>query len=271
MEWPGEVAPTTEPLAELAALLERERDTARAQLLAALDSHRWDRLVTALEAMVQQGPMRRSVATRLPAVIGVPALVEARHQAVVKAGKRAKRTDLAPDFHRLRKRAKRLRYSLEFTTGLYGARTSRYIRRLTALQDQLGLMQDAEVASARLADLATGETQLPAATVFVMGGMAERHRRDMARLLRVLPGEVSRVGGREWRELSEHMARRHDDAAAQLPPVRRTLRAVPSPPAGSETEAPAAVHPSAGTPGPVVVTEVVPIAAPGAGEPPGLA
>ena len=101
--------------------------------------------------MVQQGPLRRSTATRLPAVIGVPDLVLARHVAVVKAAKRAKRSGVAADFHRLRIRCKRLRYSLEFSAELYEGRTSRYVRQLTALQDQLGLMQDDEVAAARLA------------------------------------------------------------------------------------------------------------------------
>jgi len=183
-----------------------------------------------LATMAQQGPLRRSTATRLPAVIAVPALVVARHDAVVKAARRAKRSRVPADFHRLRIRGKRLRYSLEFSAELYGGRTTRYTRQLAGLQDQLGLMQDAEVAAARLAELATGEAHLPASTVFVMGGMAEQHRREMARLLRRLPKEISRVGGREWQDLSATMDRRRTQAIALLPPVRRTLRAVPPPP-----------------------------------------
>ena len=238
-----------DPLAELSALLERDRDSARAEMLSALDSVRWERLAKGLTAMVQQGPARRSVATRLPAVIGMPDLVVARHDKVAKAGKRAKKSGVVSDFHRLRIACKRLRYALEFSSDVYGGRTVRYVRQLTSLQDELGLMQDAEVASIRLADLATGEAHLPAATVFVMGGVAERHRRDVDRLLRRLPKEVSRIGGREWRDLLELMERRRAEAEATRPPVRSTLRAVPAPapeptPTEGATEE-AAKHPAA--------------------------
>ncbi len=237
-----------DPLAELTALLERDRETARAEMLSALDSVRWERLAKGLASMVQQGPARRSLATRVPAVIGMPDLVVARHKKVAKAAKRAKRSGVVSDFHHLRIACKRLRYALEFSSGVYGGRTSRFVRQLTGLQDQLGLMQDAEVASIRLADLATGEAHLPAATVFVMGGLAELHRRDVDRLLRRLPKEVSRIGGREWRDLLDLMERRRAEAEEARPPVRHALRAVPGPVSSEPpTEAPSEeerVHPA---------------------------
>jgi hypothetical protein len=170
----------------------------------------------------------------------MPDLVVARHHKVAKAAKRAKKSGVVSDFHRLRIGCKRLRYALEFSSEVYGGRTSRFVRQLTGLQDQLGLMQDAEVASIRLADLATGEAHLPAATVFVMGGLAELHRRDVDRLLRRLPKEVSRIGGREWRDLADLMERRRAEAEEARPPVRHALRAVP---------APVVEDPATGTPG----------------------
>jgi CHAD domain-containing protein len=156
---------------------------------------------------------------------------------VVKAARRAKRSGEAADFHRLRIRCKRLRYSLEFGAELYDGRTNRYTRQLTKLQNQLGLMQDAEVAAARLADLATGDANLPASTIFVMGGVAELHRQEMARLLERLPAEVSRVRGREWLELTTTMERGRDRALALVPPTRRTLRVLPDHPAGDTGDA----------------------------------
>jgi triphosphatase len=225
-----------DPLGELAALLEREREEARADMLDALDSVRWDRLAKGLSAMVQQGPARRSVATRVPAVVVLPDLIEARHTAVAKAAKRAKKSGVVTDFHRLRIRCKRLRYALEFSSEVYGGRTGRFVRQLSALQDELGQMQDAEVACLRLAELATGEDRLPAATVFLMGGVAENHRRQVERFLRGLPRQVRRVHGREWRDLSELMARRQAEAEAALLSARRTLRAVPRPPVPDVTE-----------------------------------
>ena len=112
-----------DPLADLAALLERERQAARADMLSGLDSVRWDRLVKGLTAMAQQGPARRSLATRVPAEIAMPELVLARHGKVAKAARTAKRSGVVSDFHRLRIRCKRLRYALEFSADVYGGRT----------------------------------------------------------------------------------------------------------------------------------------------------
>jgi triphosphatase len=230
-----------DPLGELAALLEREREAARASMLEALDSVRWERLAKGLAAMVQQGPARRSVATRVPAVVALPDLVESRHSAVAKAGTRAKKSGVVADFHRVRIRAKRLRYALEFSADVYGGRTNRFVRQLSALQEELGRMQDAEVACLRLAELAAGRDRLSPATIFLMGGVAENHRRQVDRLVRGLPRQVGRIKGREWRDLSELMARRRSTAEAVLPPARGPLRAVPRP---SATELAAEPEPS---------------------------
>jgi triphosphatase len=219
------------PLEDLVSLLERDRRSARADMLRALDSVRWERLANGLATMVRQGPLRRSAAGNAPAAIGVPGLVVQRHDAVTKAAKRARRSGRVADFHRLRIRCKRLRYSLEFGAELYEGATTRFVRQLAGLQDKLGQMQDHEVAGARLAELAAGDTHLPASTVFVMGALAERHHRGVEQLLRRLPKEVARTGGREWQDLLRLMERRQEEAEAALPPVRRTLRAVPGPPA----------------------------------------
>jgi CHAD domain-containing protein len=248
-----------DPFADLADLLEQERAVARDDMLQGLDSVRWDRLTKGLTTMAQQGPARRSLATRVPATIGLPELVLGRHDKVTKAAKRAKRTGVASDFHALRIRCKRLRYALEFSADVYGGRTARYVRRLTVLQGELGDMQDAEVASLQLATLATGEHPLPAATIFMMGGVAERHRQEVQRLLARLPGELPRTRGKAWRELRDLMERRRAEAEAARPPARTTLRALPRPqPEPAVAAAPAqplspeappeAVHP-AGIPG----------------------
>jgi CHAD domain-containing protein len=218
-----------DPLADLSALLERDRERARSELLGALDSVRWERLYAGLASMTRQGPLRRSLATRVPAAIGVPDLVVAHHDKVARAARRARHSGVVSDFHRLRIRCKRLRYSLEFSADVYDGATTRYVRQLTALQDQLGLLQDAEVASTRLAELATGEAHLPPATVFVMGAVAERDHRAERRLLKRLPKQVKRASGREWDDLLEVLEERRADAVAAQPPARRTLRAVPAP------------------------------------------
>ncbi|MGH9092925.1 MAG: CHAD domain-containing protein, partial [Acidimicrobiales bacterium] len=73
------------PLAELRVLLEAQRAAARRDLVAALDSPRWERLVAGLVAMVQHGQRRRLPAARSAAALAVPDLVTPRHRAVVKA------------------------------------------------------------------------------------------------------------------------------------------------------------------------------------------
>jgi len=232
--------------ADLTSLLVAERETARADMLAALDSARWERLKNGMTAMVQQGPHRRSTATRVPALAAVPDLIGSRHVSAVKAARRAKRSGEAADFHRLRIRCKRLRYSLEFSAELYSGQTKRYTRQLTKLQNQLGLLQDAEVAVNRLSELAR-TADLPASTIFVMGGAAEQHRREFSRILERLPGEVSRLRGPEWTETTTMMERGRDQALAQMPLGRPALRIVPA----------SVVPPHAATPNPAAMAPFV--------------
>lgn len=224
------------PLEDLRTLLLTQHGTARRDLLDALDSPRWERLASGLTAMVQHSPSRRSPAARLPAAAALPDLVTVRHQAVVKAARRAKRSGVASDFHRLRIRCKRLRYSLEFTAGVYGARTERFTRKLAKLQDALGLMQDAEVATTRLLALATGASAgqsddvqsddsqpgagLPPATVFAMGAVAEHYRVESLELLEQMPRHLTVLQGKEWDDLASHMGRRRLEAMATIPAPR---------------------------------------------------
>ncbi|HVX23004.1 MAG TPA: CHAD domain-containing protein [Acidimicrobiales bacterium] len=238
---------TEEPAAagdldHLRRLLEEERQAARTAMLEALDSPRWERLAAGLVALAQQGPNRRSAGARQPATLAVPPLVLDRHRAVVKAARKARRSGVPADFHRLRIRCKRLRYSLEFVGGVYGGRTDRFTRRLAKVQDALGLMQDAEVAGQRLHDLAVGN-DLPPATVFAMGGVAERYRRQAAELLATMPGHLKVLGGKEWDDLAAHMERARAGAQAALPPAPplEVVQVVPTP---QEPARPAAPAPS---------------------------
>ncbi|HEY3942892.1 MAG TPA: CHAD domain-containing protein [Acidimicrobiales bacterium] len=205
------------PLDQLRLVLDNTRRHHRAALLEALDSARWERLVSELSAVARQGPSRRSAAARSPAAVSAPELVRRRHRAVTRAARRAAASGLAEDFHRLRIRCKRLRYTLEFTEALYGRRATRFAQRLARLQDKLGLMQDAEVATAALLGAATDlDRSLPALTVFAMGGIAERYRAEAASLLAELPGRLQVLRGGEWEDLAELMDRR---AAAAVSPI----------------------------------------------------
>jgi hypothetical protein len=131
----------------------------------------------------------------------MPSLIGERHRAARKAARRAKRTGMASDYHRLRIRCKRLRYSLEFASGLYDGELKGFVRQMTRLQDALGSMQDAEVAASRLEDITLADegSLLSRATVFAMGGVAGRYRSEAEHLLGELPELVALLKGKEWR------------------------------------------------------------------------
>jgi triphosphatase len=223
---------TEDPLVHLRQLLVDQRSEARRRLLAALDSARYQRLLKGFTSLVIQGPARRSTVAAVPAAIAVTELVAQRHRSVLKGAKRAKKTGVAADFHRLRIRAKRLRYSLEFTAGLYDGSTDRFVRRMARLQDALGLMQDAEVATEQLLGITTEHgSELPALTIFAMGSVAERYRDEAADLLASMSRRLKVLDGNEWVALEELMTVRREEALANVPPPRPRTRPTPRPPA----------------------------------------
>ena len=217
-EMPGD---HREALDELADLLAGHRVLARRALLEALDSRRYERLVSGLVAMLAQGPSPRSVACRVPAVTAMPTLICERHSAARKAAGRAKRSGVAADYHRLRIRAKRLRYSLEFATGLYNGELKGFIRQMTRLQDALGSMQDAAVASSRLEAIALTEegASLSRAAVFAMGGVARQYRIEAEHLLDGMPELVNLLKGKEWKRARSLMELRLKAATPLVGPL----------------------------------------------------
>ena len=265
-----------EALDELADLLVAERAKARAALLEALDSKRYERLVSGLTAMLVRGPSSRSSAAHLAAVTAMPALIGERHRAARKAARRATRTGAASDYHRLRIRCKRLRYSLEFASGLYDGEVRDFVRQMTRLQDALGALQDAEVASLRLQTIALTEegASLPRATVFAMGGVAGRYHGEAEHLLAQLPGLVELLKGKEWRRTRSAMEMRQKEAASLASPpaaaiakahrigvpgrARPALAKLPTGPAASSRPGAAARHrsqPTSSAPDTAVVTD----------------
>jgi triphosphatase len=200
---------TEPPLDRLRAVLTEERQLARAVLLGALDSPRYERLTTGLASLAQQGAARRTAEYDVAAVRVVPGLIGARYRSTLRAARHARRSGRATDFHRLRIRGKRLRYAVEFADDLYGEPAQRFSRRLARLQDALGSVQDASVATERLLRLAAdGDRPLPPITVFVMGALAARHQLESARLMERIPDRLSQFEDREWEDLARVMEER---------------------------------------------------------------
>jgi CHAD domain-containing protein len=187
-------------LASLRALLDEQRNTARAAMLEMLDSRRYEGFVSRFGRTLRARHLARSGSAAQPALALAPDLIETRFRSVRKAGNRIGPETPASDYHRLRIRCKRLRYALEFLGDLYPGRTQPLISRLVAVQDLLGKHQDADVAIDRLRQLvATHSHNLDPRTVFAMGEIAERHRRSAIELRAQFPSAYSRLSNKRWK------------------------------------------------------------------------
>jgi CHAD domain-containing protein len=192
-----------EPLDRLRALLAEERADARSHMLEALDSPRYARFVRRFGAMLRS----RSGARTGPARGVAPDLVARRHRALRKAERRIGRNSVPGDYHRLRIAGKRFRYALEFLADLYPGGTNRLLKRTVVLQDVLGAYQDASVARARLRALAVERgASLGPETVFAMGSVAERYRREMEGIGGRVADAAAPLHGKIWKRLEARLA-----------------------------------------------------------------
>ena len=117
-------------------------------------------------------------------------------------GKRLTNDSPAAEYHDLRIRAKRLRYSLEVFGELYGKPAERMASALKTLQDMLGDHQDAEVGIARLhAIVASHGHELPPTTLVAVGRLIEQFRAQEHTLRADFPEDFERVVDR-WRPLA---------------------------------------------------------------------
>jgi CHAD domain-containing protein len=197
---------------EIVRAVEERRTIARRLLLALLDSRRATDLWERLAAFVASEP--RGTRAAEPATSALPPLIEARQRQLEKAGLGLAEDSPPERYHRLRVRAKRLRYAVEAASGLYGRPAARYEKRLTALQDVLGNHQDAVVAQEHLHELLRdqGEKLSPEA-VFLMGELAAHERSIAASLRRRFRRVYRRVVGKARKRLQRRLRARARAAA----------------------------------------------------------
>jgi CHAD domain-containing protein len=112
-------------------------------------------------------------------------ILDRRHEKLIKSGKRLAHGTPAVR-HQVRIAAKKARYATEFFQSLYPAkRVDRYVRRLSALQDALGWMNDAAVADRLLHEIDAGHTQLAGSASFARGYLFAATKRDLPGLARL--------------------------------------------------------------------------------------
>jgi CHAD domain-containing protein len=93
-----------------------------------------------------------------------------------------------PALHALRIDGKRLRYTLEFFREVLPRQSDELIARVTELQDHLGLLNDADVASHLTRTFLVGQaSRLPAESREAIGHYLDSREAEIARLRRLLP------------------------------------------------------------------------------------
>ena len=206
-DWRPELtAEEREQLDPLIAVLTDRRAAARDEMLAVLDSHRYDRLVPAFTSMLRRGTAAGPASGDVPAVNVAPDLLEQRYRRFRKHGDRITAASPPEAYHELRIRGKRLRYALEFFTDIYGKPLRAVVESLVAVQDVLGTHQDATVAVEHLRELsATASDKLPGETIFLMGRLAERYAVQAADARAAFPRAYGKLGGKTWKTLRRRL------------------------------------------------------------------
>jgi CHAD domain-containing protein len=177
----GDLAPLSQYLAD-------RREAAQEELVAAMDSERYRRLVDSWGALAQ-GEIDAANAPdgERPAGEEADALIGRAYRRVIRRGRAIEASTPPEALHDLRKRAKELRYLLECFQTLYPEpeRTS-VIKELKALQDNLGEFQDCQVQAEAVRVMAEELLRggAPAPTLMAMGRMTEtlEERERRARL-----------------------------------------------------------------------------------------
>jgi CHAD domain-containing protein len=209
-EWrAGFALPQAQALDAVEALLAARRAIARKRMLAVLDSRRYESLAQRFAAALRRGPARSFLPGQQPILAVAPELVERRYRKLIKAGDAIRKSSAAADYHLLRIDAKKLRYALEFVGPIYGKPATDFSTRVTALQDVLGLHQDADVADHMLHEMAAANARkLGVPSLLAMGAIADRYRRHAEELRAQFPAVYRPLAGEEWRKLQKLMVSR---------------------------------------------------------------
>jgi CHAD domain-containing protein len=220
-QWEREDPEHEAALAALGDILRSRRDVARARMLTVLDRRRYDLFVERFAGWLRHGLPASFAAGREPIVEVAPRLVRRRYRSVRRLGDAITRESEPAAYHALRIEGKKLRYALEFVTPVYGQPAADFARRLTTLQDVLGLHQDAYVAVDLLEELAaTSWRRLGPGTLLAMGAVEERYRRRAAEYRAQFP-DVYRPLRAQWATLKKAFAAMEAPAAAERRPRAR--------------------------------------------------
>ena len=164
-----------EGLAVLLAAVRRRRDAACRDVTVVLDSDRYLSLLDRLHAAVSNPPVTDPSVLVAPARDVLPPLVGAEWRKLRNAVRRARRQPTDHHLHRVRVRAKQLRYASELAVPAIGKQAHSTAKSAKRLQTVLGHHQDAVVAEGWLRRQAVAG---PGIVGFAAGQLATAQRRQ---------------------------------------------------------------------------------------------
>lgn len=188
--------PDDKDLIALRGAAERARAEAWDAARAAVRSPRMTRFVLRLALYLDERGWRSDdegndiddddlAAFRAPVAEFASAALDKRLKKVTKLARDIDHLEVA-DRHELRKRLKKLRYTLSFFTALFPrADTKAYLHRLTQLQDVFGALNDLEMAHAVVRDLDRAQPRLAAPGARLLGFHERRARKEWQSALKM--------------------------------------------------------------------------------------
>jgi triphosphatase len=207
-------------LDRILTITHKRREEARKNMLEILDSVRYERLLSSFAEMLRLGPaaeleLAQTNGKGEAVTAAAPALVSDRYRRWSKAAKHLDENSSPEAFHDVRKKGKRLRYTLEFVSEVYGKPVQKLVKPLKALQDDLGDHQDAVVTAAYLRELGTttGQARIPRGVAFTMGVYAERCTREAKDLRSFVPGSKpfrTLTKGKKWKKFEKVLESRSE-------------------------------------------------------------
>ncbi len=182
------------------AEMREEYALARTRMLEAMSSERYFDLLDRLDQLATDPPWKEQASESVHSLLRK----RVRHDYKRLVG----RVEVADEadgeerehlLHEARKAAKRVRYSTEALTGVYGKPAHRFVKAMKRVQSSLGEHQDAFVTQNRLRELGD-EAASTGDNAFVFGALHAREERELL--------ETDALFVREWRQASKKKLRR---------------------------------------------------------------
>ena len=187
------------------ARLAARHEQARTRLLQALDSPTLRHWVQDWERHLREATPGSARAQRANTAEVARTLVRDAARALRKRARRIDEHSPPDDYHEVRIRAKRLRYTVDAFASLHGDAAQSFAQALGKLQTVLGDYHDATVREQRFTELVTGGPRLPSSTSFLVGRLVERDVQAFERCRKKFAKAYRRIRRRRWRELNDAM------------------------------------------------------------------